>query len=49
MATHPEVEEAVRIIEANKHWMYKQCSAELERAIAELLAFTKWKLLPENK
>jgi hypothetical protein len=49
IATHPQVEEAIRVVEENKHWIYKQCSDELEKAILELLAFAKWKLQPEDK
>jgi hypothetical protein len=33
MATHPQVEEAVRVMQANRRWIYKQTSKELEKAV----------------
>lgn len=41
---HPSVEKALRVVQAHKHWIYKQAPAELEAAIQELVSFAKFKL-----
>jgi len=48
MSIHPQVDEAIRIVEEHKHWLFKQAPEELDQAILTLVNFVKWKLDPKN-